>query len=535
MVVRVLHDILAAAAAACPEKTAVLHKDDSWTYGGIRSDCGKLADILAANGVRRGDRVAFYMEKRIEKVVAIFGISEAGGVFVPVRWQNLGPQVAHIVADSGTALLITTYARLSLLAEALKDMPTLKTVIAIGKPEEAKGAALPGVNVLDWTASMAHASKAAALPRVVEPDLAAILYTSGSTGKPKGVVLSHLNIVSGARIVSEFLTLTENDRLLSILTFGFDYGLNQLTTAFLNRAQIVLMEYLFPRDIVSAAKKHAVTGIAHVAAGWNLLVDVPSLNQETLPSLRYITNSGGAIPEVNVRRLRQLIPRTSIFLMYGLTEAFRSTFLDPALVDTHPTSMGKAIPGEEILIVDEHGKAVPPGGTGELVHRGVLVAQGYWNAPDLTAIRYKRNPLQPPEVPVPEMAVFSGDQVRIDAEGLLYFVGRKDEMIKVSGNRISPTEVEELLHTSGLARDAMALGVPHEVYGQTVYVVVVPAEGRAGLDATAVIDACKKAMPAYMVPQQVEIRESLPRNANGKVDRALIKKQVFEKLALPSK
>jgi acyl-CoA ligase (AMP-forming) (exosortase A-associated) len=532
--IRVLHDILSEAAQTRPDKAAVLHKEDSWTYARIHGDCGRLADILVGKGVAKGARVAFYLEKRIEKVDCIFGISRAGGVFVPIRWQSLGNQAAHIIADSGSAFLITTYARLPIIRDALAEMPCLKTVLAIGKPEEAKGAELPGVEILDWDKSMAAASENPAAPHVSEPDLAAILYTSGSTGKPKGVVLSHLNIVAGARIVTEFLHISENDRLLSLLTFGFDYGLNQLTTAFLNKAQIVLMEYLFPRDVVSAAKKFAITGIANVAAGWIQLVQLPGLTSGNLPSLRYITNSGGAVPENVVKELRKKLDKTSIYLMYGLTEAFRSTYLDPALVDTHPTSMGKAIPGEEIMILDESGRPVKPGGTGELVHRGVLVAQGYWNAPELTAIRYKRNPMQPLEVPIPEMAVFSGDQVRIDADGFLYFVGRKDEMIKSSGNRISPTEVEELLHASGLVQDAMALGIPHDVYGQSVCAVVVPAPGRA-LEAKEVLEHCKKTMPNYMIPQVVEIRDSLPRNANGKLDRPAIKKQVYEKLGFQPK
>ncbi len=532
--IRVLHDILSDAAGARPDKQAILHKDDAWTYAGIHADCGRLAGVLSGLGVSKSHRVAFYLEKRIEKAVSIFAIARAGGVFVPVRWQSLAHQLAHIVADSGAKILITTYGRLPIVAEAKPSMPGLEVVIAIGRPEDAKGAAVPGAKVLDWTAALASASAEPAGPRVIEPDLAAILYTSGSTGKPKGVVLSHLNIVSGARIVSEFLKLSESDRILSLLTFGFDYGLNQLTTAFLNKAQIVLMEYLFPRDVVTAAKKHSVTGIANVAAGWIQLAEVANFNQETLPNLRYITNSGGAVPETVVRKLRRNLPKTSIYLMYGLTEAFRSTYLDPSLVDSHPTSMGKAIPGEEILIVDEHGKPVKAGETGELVHRGVLVAQGYWNAPELTAIRYKRHPLQPAEVPVPEMAVFSGDQVRIDAEGFLYFVGRKDEMIKSSGNRISPTEVEEQLFASGLVQDAMAMGIPHEVWGQAVCVVVVAASGKA-LEAKELLAHCKKAMPPYMVPQVIEIAESLPRNANGKLDRPAIKNQIYAKLGLAPK
>jgi acyl-CoA ligase (AMP-forming) (exosortase A-associated) len=531
--VRVLHHILEQAADACPDKAAAFLKDESMTYGGFAAESRHLAAFLAGSGVRKGDRVAFFLEKRLEKISAIFGISMSGGVFVPIRKLSAGNQTAHILRDSGSGILITTYSRLPVVAEFKHDLPALKLVIAIGDPKEAAGAAPAGVEVVDWSRAMARPSVMPALPHVVEPDLAAILYTSGSTGSPKGVVLSHLNIVAGAKSVSEFLRITENDKLLSILTFGFDYGLNQLTTAFLKRAQIVLYEYLFPKEILSTARKHGVTGIAAVATTWIQLLAVKEWGPP-IPTLRYVTNSGGAIPENLVRELRARIPNSSVYLMYGLTEAFRSTYLDPSLVDARPGSMGKAIPGEEIMILDEHGKPVPPGGTGELVHRGVLVAQGYWNAPELTAIRYRRNPMQAPEVPVPEMVVFSGDQVRIDEEGFLYFVGRKDEMIKCAGNRISPTEVEEILYASGLLATAVALGVPHPVYGQAVYVVAAPPEGSAVAPAQ-VLDYCRKAMPAYMIPQQVEMRESLPKNTNGKLDRSLIRKQVYETLGLPPK
>jgi acyl-coenzyme A synthetase/AMP-(fatty) acid ligase len=406
-------------------------------------------------------------------------------------------------------------------------------VIAIGARPEA-AIELPGIRILHWDDEMAKASPGPVPGLVIETDLLSILYTSGSTGKPKGVVLSHLNVVAGAKTVAQFLEITENDRLLSILTFGFDYGLNQLTTVFLKRAQIVLMEYLFPREIITHVQKYQITGMANVATAWIQLAQLPKFDQENMPSLRYITNSGGAIPENFVLELRKRLPKAKVFLMYGLTEAFRSTFLDPALVDKYPTSMGKAIPGEEIMIVDEHGNRVKPGQTGELVHRGVLVAQGYWNAPDLTAIRYKRNPLQPKEVPIPEMAVFSGDQVRIDENGFLYFVGRKDEMIKSSGIRISPTEVEEFLYGSGWFEGAMAMGVPHEVLGHSVYIIVSPALGHTPT-VPEIETFCKQTMPAYMVPQAIEIREALPRNANGKVDRALIKKEVYQKLGLQGK
>ncbi len=534
--IRVLHQILQNAAKVCPEKIAVFHKQESKTYAHFQKESEQLAQVLISKGIVKGDRVAFFLEKRFEKVSCIFGISMAGAVFVPIRRLSHSSQAAHILKDSGSKILITTYNRLSLIAENREMLPELHTIIAIGKIEDAKEAAneltLAGINIIDWSDAL-NVTETLTLPYVVEPDLAAILYTSGSTGSPKGVVLSHLNLVAGAKTVAEYLKINENDRLLSILTFGFDYGLNQLTTTFLCRAQIVLLDYLFPKDIITTAKKFEITGIAAVATTWIQLLQIPWKGEE-LPSLRYFTNSGGAIPEKLVREIRARAPKVDLYLMYGLTEAFRSTFLDPSLTDQFPTSMGKAIPGEEILVLDENHQAVKSGEIGELVHRGVLVAQGYWNAPELTAIRYRHNPLQSKEVPNPEIVVYSGDRVRIEANGLLYFVGRNDEMIKSAGNRISPTEIEEIVYSSGFVSAVMALGIPHEIYGQSIYLILSGIEGQS-VTQELLLDYCKKTMPPYMIPQGLEIRDDLPRNANGKLDRSLIKKQVFEKLGIKSK
>jgi len=531
---RVLHDLLAKAALESPTKPAVFLKTDSMTYAEINDEVNRLAQVLMASGVVKGDRVAFYLEKCFEKVVSIFGISKAGGVFVPIRRLSHGNQAAHIVADSGSNILITTYSRLGILKDVILEMPNLKIIIAIGKEDlAAKNEISKHVTVVDWKESLANAVENKNFPQVVEPDLVAILYTSGSTGKPKGVVLSHLNLVAGARTVSEFLKIGPSDKILSILTFGFDYGLNQLTTCFMHQAQIVLLDYLFAKDIIEYARKYQISGIAAVAATWIQLLQF-KWDGATLPSLRYVTNSGGAIPEEYVRELRRRIPQTSIYLMYGLTEAFRSTFLDPALVDQFPTSMGKAIPGEEILILNEQGKPVQPGETGELVHRGVLVAQGYWNAPDLTAIRYRRNPMQPSEIPLPETVVFSGDQVRIDERGLLYFVGRKDEMIKSAGNRISPTEVEEILYASGHVAATVAIGIPHEIYGQSVFAIIAP-KSTGEFDLELLKKYCSAQMPAYMIPVGYDVRESIPLNTNGKLDRSLVSKEAYAKLGVTKK
>ncbi|MGI9258579.1 MAG: acyl-CoA ligase (AMP-forming), exosortase A system-associated, partial [Gammaproteobacteria bacterium] len=348
-------------------------------------------------------------------------------------------------------------------------------------------------------------------------DIAAIFYTSGSTGKPKGVVLSHLNMVCGARSVAEYLKNESTDRLLAALPFSFDYGFSQLSTAFCSGASVALMEYLWPKDVLRAAEKFAITGLAAVPPLWIQLAEL-EWPDSVAQRLRYITNSGGAMPVAVTEKLREALPSTDIYLMYGLTEAFRSTYLPPAEVSRRPTSMGKAIPNAEILVVRPDGEPCEPGEIGELVHCGDLVSRGYWNDPERTAERFRPAPGNTSENSSQELAVWSGDSVKMDEEGYLYFIGRKDDMIKTSGYRISPNEIEEVIYATGLAKEAVAIGVPHSVLGQAVVVVGVPETTGADAPDELIAD-CQRALPAFMVPRHVEWRESLPRNSNGKIDR----------------
>lgn len=354
--------------------------------------------------------------------------------------------------------------------------------------------------------------------------MAAILYTSGSTGNPKGVVLSHRNIVVGAQSVADYLDNRPDDRLLAVLPFSFDYGLSQMTTGFSVGASVVLMDYLLPRDVVRAVDRHQITGLAAVPPLWNQLAQLP-WPDTAASSLRYITNSGGAMPKATTARLRQLLPDTSIFLMYGLTEAFRSTYLPPEQVSIRPESMGKAIPNAEIRVVREDGSECVPGEVGELVHRGSLVAMGYWNDPAKTAERFKPCPGQMPEIPVIETAVWSGDQVKRDAEGYLYFVSRKDDMIKTSGYRVSPTEVEEVIYGSKQVEEAVALGIPHPVLGQAILLLVT---GSGIVDEEVILSHCQQQLPNFMIPQVILVRENLPKNQNGKIDRKSLTAEYME-------
>jgi acyl-CoA ligase (AMP-forming) (exosortase A-associated) len=363
------------------------------------------------------------------------------------------------------------------------------------------------------------------VPGGPDVDMAAILYTSGSTGRPKGVVLSHRNLLTGGASVSQYLDNREHDVILAALPLSFDAGLSQLTTAFTAGAHVVLMNYLLPRDVVRLCAKHHVTGLTCVPPLWLQLVE-QSWPDEATRSLRYFANTGGRMPKATLERLRKHFPAARPFLMYGLTEAFRSTYLDPAEVDRRPGSIGKAIPNAEILVMRPDGTPTEPGEEGELVHRGALVALGYWNDPQRTAERFRPLPGREGDL-VPEIAVFSGDTVVRDSEGFLYFVGRADDMIKTSGYRVSPTEIEEVAYDSGLVRDAVALGLPDDTLGQKVVLVASPPD-EAELDPAALLAVFKRELPLYMLPKQIVVRASLPRSPNGKFDRTLIRQELAQ-------
>jgi acyl-CoA ligase (AMP-forming) (exosortase A-associated) len=387
-------------------------------------------------------------------------------------------------------------------------------------------ASCSGVDLHSWSVLLSES------PRhphcVIDTDIAAILYTSGSTGKPKGVVLSHRNMVAGAKSVASYLGNTADDTLLAALPLSFDAGFSQLTTAFLVGARVVLLNYLMPRDVLKAMVKHRVTGITAVPPLYLQLTqqDWPA---EIGEHLRYFANTGGRMPRETLNALRARVPKAKPFLMYGLTEAFRSTYLPPDEVDRRPDSIGKAIPNAEILVLREDGTECADDEPGELVHRGALVGQGYWNDAEKTAERYKLLPVgvggREAGLQLPEYAVFSGDTVRRDAEGFLYFIGRRDEMMKTSGYRVSPTEVEEVLYATRRVGECAAFGVDHPTLGQAIQVIATPPTDASGpdasaLDVPALLADCKARMPAYMVPHGVTVVAGpLPRNPNGKIDR----------------
>nr|MBA2689443.1 acyl-CoA ligase (AMP-forming), exosortase A system-associated [Burkholderiales bacterium] len=514
-----VHQLITDSARRVPQRPALKYRDAELDYAELSTAVMAFAAAMVALGLKRGERVAIYAEKRLETVIAMFGVSAAGGVYVPVNPLLKGEQVAYILADCNVRVLVTTADRLPVIAPALGRCPDLRAAVSMGEPRATSE--LAGVTIVPWSQTQSSTSVESG-HRVIDQDPAAILYTSGSTGRPKGVVLSHRNIIAGARSVAEYLELSEDDRLLSVLPLSFDYGMNQLTTMFLTGGLAVLMNHLFARDVIAMAEKEKITGLAAVPPLWIQLAQLPWPASVT-EHLRYFTNSGGHMPKETLASLRGALPKTKPYLMYGLTEAFRSTYLPPSEVDRRPESMGKAIPNAEIVVVREDGALCAPHEPGELVHRGVLVSLGYWNDPEKTAERFKPAPGQDRALPLMELAVWSGDTVKMDEDGFLYFVGRRDEMIKTSGYRVSPTEVEEVLYATKLVGEVAALGVDHPVLGQAVTIIATPADEGATLTADALLAVCKRQLPAYMVPAHIEIiAGSLPRNPNGKIDRKLL-------------
>ena len=515
-----------------PGDVALVDRIGSMSFAEADTAVGALAAWLRMGGLPPGERVATWLPKTRVACLLPLAVARAGLVHVPINPALRRAQIAHILGDCGARLLVTQAARVGTLEPG--DVPAGCEVVeeasfsadglqpprgrgpGIGEPDEEvrwrDTAATGALPLRGWTGDAGEIEVANT------DDLAAILYTSGSTGRPKGVMLSHANLWLGAVSVAHYLKLTPEDRVLAVLPLSFDYGQSQLLSTWYAGASVAPVDYLTPRDVVKAVERYGATTLAGVPPLWTQLLDV-EWPTETAARLKRLTNSGGALTPRFVEGMRKRFPRADIYAMYGLTEAFRSTFLTPDLIDTHPDSMGRAIPFAEVIVVRGDSTHAAPGEPGELVHAGPLVAQGYWQDAERTAQRFR---------PAPDwsasggVAVWSGDTVIEGADGLFRFVGREDEMIKSAGNRISPTEVEEAVLAGGEASEAVAVGVPDERLGQAIAVVLAgDAAGEPALRAR-----LKRELPSFMQPARYVWRDALPTNANGKLDRAAIRVEI---------
>jgi len=485
------------ARCGAPDAAALLIGDAGLTFAELDAGVGRLAAWLLAQAGAPGERVASWSAKTRLACLMPLAAARAGLIHVPVNPLLKGPQVAHILSDSGARLLLTNSARAEMLGDGL---PAGCVVQDLKIAEEVIDSIGDGL-----------------APSSADPDdLAAILYTSGSTGRPKGVMLSHANLWLGAESVASYLELAPEDRVLAVLPLSFDYGQNQLLSSWYAGAAVAPLDYLTPRDVLKAVARHRATTLAGVPPLWVQLVEI-DWPVAAAACLKRLTNSGGALTPSLIDAMAATFPKADIYPMYGLTEAFRSTYLDPKYVADHPTSMGRAIPHAEILVCRPDGTITADEEPGELVHCGPLVAKGYWRDAERTAERFKAAPRASA---YGGTAVWSGDTVRRDANGLLYFVGRDDAMIKTAGNRVSPTEVEDVAVASGLIYEAVAFGVPDARLGTAIILIV---RGKSGVADEAGLSAhLRQNLPNFMQPQTIEWRDTLPRNPNGKLDRVAI-------------
>jgi acyl-CoA ligase (AMP-forming) (exosortase A-associated) len=514
-----LHSLLSSQAKMRPEKIALKHLKEEISYKDLSLLCTQFSSGCRNAGITKSKRVAVYLPKSIETVAAFFGTLASGACLVPINAILKNDQVKHILCDCDVELLVTSLNRLNSLQEMLNKCPNLHQVVLVDVESENVEQSLPNITISSWKAFCTKETYTN--NNIIETDLAAIFYTSGSTGKPKGVVLNHRNMRAGAESVASYLKNTSEDRILAVLPFSFDYGFSQLTTSFCVGATVVLLEYLFPKDVIKALESENITGLAAVPPLW-LQISQLNLSDTICKNLRYITNSGGVFPQATINSLLEKLPNTDIYLMYGLTEAFRSTYLPPNEIKLRPTSIGKAIPNAEVLVLRADGSECEPEEVGELVHRGPLVAQGYWNDPEKTAHRFKSTSITSRKgVVINEIAVWSGDSVKKDKDGYLYFIGREDEMIKTSGYRVSPSEVEEASNQLTEIDEAVAFGAPHPKLGQAIALIYTsnrdPNEVERKLD-----QHMRNILPLFMVPTKYIYADSLPRNSNGKFDRKKI-------------
>jgi long-chain acyl-CoA synthetase len=495
-----------------PDKTALVAGGDRTTYGALDSAANRLARALRENGVEYGDRVAVLMDNSTEAVIAIWAILKAGAVFLVINPTTKARKVEYILNNCRASALVTHRSKFKTAGPCIVATPTLKAVILAGG-EVPETFASADVRYVKW-ADVDSLPDTPVEAKTIDIDLASLIYTSGTTGNPKGVVLTHRNMVSASTSVTTYLRNTEDDVVLSVLPLSFDYGLYQVLMAAQFGGTVALEKsFAYPYAIIERIQQEHATGFPIVPTMSAILLQMKDLKPELFDGVRYVTNTAAALPEKHITGLRRLFRHADIYSMYGLTECKRVTYLPPEDIDRKPGSVGKGMPNEQVYIVDEDNQPITePDVIGELVVRGANVMQGYWDLPGETAER-----LKPGRYPW-EKALYTGDLFRTDEDGYLYFVSRKDDIIKSRGEKVSPKEIECLLCENEDIVEAAVVGVPDEVLGEAIKAYVVLKEG-SSLTEKEVLAYCSRNLEDFMKPRHVEIRESLPKTASGKITK----------------
>lgn len=520
-----LHEYLSHTAKRYPNKEALIYGEKRYTYSSIDHHSEMISDALIDIGIKRQEKVVIFMDNVPEVIVALYGILKASGVFVVLNGALKAKKLAQIFKDSEASVLIADTAKAKVVAEAFCDSRVNGKIIWTGN-----STAIPKeLFQISWTwdsfisnssctnQTVKFKKREGNERRCIDVDLAALIYTSGSTGEPKGVMSSHLNMVSAARSIIQYLENTEKDIILNVLPLSFDYGLYQVIMAFMYGGTVVLEKsFLYIHKVLERIAQEGVTGFPVVPTVLAMLLNLRDIKSYNFSSLRYITNTGAALPAEHIRKFRESFPEVKFFSMFGLTECKRVCYLPPDELDNKPLSVGIPIPNCEVFILDESGKEVEPGVTGELVIRGSNVMQGYWNDPELTSKYYRTG-----RIPG-ERLLYSGDYFRSDQEGYLYFLGRTDDMIKSRGERISPREIENVICQIPGVIEAAVIGVPDEIAGQSIKAFVV-CEKDSNLTNNDILKHSSHNLESFALPKYIQIIEQLPKTPHGKIDKKALK------------
>jgi amino acid adenylation domain-containing protein len=507
---------LADSACQYPEKTALVVGDSRVSYSQLDATANRLAHALRARGVNRGDRVVIFLDNSVEAVAGLFAALKAGGVFCVVNPTTKEDKLAYMLNNCRATAVVTSARLLPVAAPAVEQAPSVVATVVVDGGE--KPAVRGGVS---WNDALAGMPDEPPADPGIDVDLAMVIYTSGSTGFPKGVMMTHANIVFAATSITTYLENTHDDIILSVLPLAFDYGLYQVLMATKLGMTVVLEQsFAFPAVVLQKLEKEKATGFPVVPTIAALLLKMRDLAPGRFPHLRYISNTAAALPPAHIQKLQELFPTTRIFSMYGLTECKRCTYLPPEQLKIRPGSVGKAIPGTEAYVVGDDGKPLPPGQVGELVIRGGHVMKGYWENPEATDRMLRSGPFPW------EKVLYTGDLFKSDDEGFLYFVGRKDDIIKSRGEKVSPKEVENVLYALPGVREAAVIGVPDPVLGMALKAVIAPVEEGA-LSDKEVIAHCAKHLEDFMVPRLVEFRKELPKTDTGKIRRSEVQAEAL--------
>ncbi len=517
---RILGEALQRTATKFSSKTAIIVKDREYAYNQLLKEATHLAGYLTSRGIRKGDKVAVYMDNSWQCAVSIYGITISGGVFLVINPQTKADKLRYILNDSESKIIISSSSQKNELFKALDGALSIEEVIISGNADSGlnflKTQITPFDSCVDNTLTNVN------FPRIIPSDLAALIYTSGSTGFPKGVMMTHQSMVFTCWSLIEYLRLTEDERIMLVLQLAFDYGLYQLLMSVTIGGTLIMEQsFTFTATIYKNIEKYRPTVFPGVPTIYAMMIASHKKNGITFESIRKITNTAALLPAEEIPDLKNLFPNALIFKMYGLTECKRVCYLEPELIDQKPDSVGKAIPGTEVFILSTEGKPVKPGEPGILYIRGPHVMLGYLNQEDLSAEMLKEGKLPG------EKVLCSNDWFKMDEDGFLYFLGRNDDIIKTRGEKVSPVEIENIIYKINGVKEAAVIGIPDPIMGDAI-AAFLTLHDSVSLTEKEVQQYCMTYLEPFMIPQRVIFLEEMPKNSNGKIDKKNLKTSKIE-------